>query len=179
MLRQGKRAWRLSFGHSSPFGARTEKVSAGLEPATSTIVFASTLDRSRRVNPTSRYDGCLARFRDQHAQLACAATSCIVQFQDRTTEEASFNGAFSSLCSNSPTDIHSYLFIYARLQFQFFEWDSIGTPERSWWVYFKGEVPKLAEMGVTIVWLPRECTAPRGVSRDSPFRITDQPLTEQ
>jgi hypothetical protein len=47
------------------------------------------------------------------------------------------------------------------LQFQFFEWDSIGTPERSWWVYFKGEVPKLAEMGVTIVWLPRECATPR------------------
>jgi len=45
----------------------------------------------------------------------------------------------------------------ARLQFQFFEWESIGTPERSWWVHFKDEVPKLAEMGVTIVWLPREC----------------------
>ena len=42
------------------------------------------------------------------------------------------------------------------VQFQFFEWDSIGTPERSWWVHFRDEVPKLAEMGVTIVWLPRE-----------------------
>lgn len=51
-----------------------------------------------------------------------------------------------------------------RVQFQFFEWDSIGTPERSWWVYFKDEVPKLAEMGVTIVWLPREFATPGEVS---------------
>src|SRR5258706_10396616 len=97
-----------------PVGARTEKMSARLEPATSTIVFASTLDHSRRLNPTTRYNGCLARFRDQHAQLACAATSSLVQFQDRTTKEAPVNGVFSSPCSNSrPTYTPIYLYMRA------------------------------------------------------------------
>ena len=49
------------------------------------------------------------------------------------------------------------------MQFQFFEWESIGTPERSWWVYFMDEVPKLATMGVTIAWLPRKCATPGDV----------------
>ena len=65
------------------------------------------------------------------------------------------------------------------IQFQFFEWDSIGTPERSWWVYFKDEVPKLAEMGVTIVWLPRECANSKRGIWDSPCRITNQLQTGQ
>ena len=66
------------------------------------------------------------------------------------------------------------------VQFQFFEWDSIGTPERSWWVHFKDQVPKLAEMGVTIVWLPREWATMQRVHRFiivSP--ISSKPRNEQ
>ncbi|KAI9461626.1 alpha amylase [Lactarius psammicola] len=39
------------------------------------------------------------------------------------------------------------------LMIQFFTWDSAHT-ELSWWKHFEREVPKLAELGVTQVWLP-------------------------
>jgi hypothetical protein len=65
------------------------------------------------------------------------------------------------------------------MQFQFFEWDSIGTPERSWWVYFRDEVPKLAEMGVTIVWLPRECATGQRFRYSYVSSISSKPRNEQ
>ncbi|KAF8520501.1 glycoside hydrolase family 13 protein [Gautieria morchelliformis] len=40
------------------------------------------------------------------------------------------------------------------LMIQFFEWDSRGTEERSWWQRFELEVPRLADMGFTQAWLP-------------------------
>ncbi|KAI0322613.1 glycoside hydrolase family 13 protein [Amylostereum chailletii] len=39
------------------------------------------------------------------------------------------------------------------LMIQFFTWDS-GHPDLSWWQHFEAEVPRLAELGVTQVWLP-------------------------
>jgi len=66
--------------------------SAGLELATSIIVSLSALVHSP-VNPTSVCNGCLARLRNQHAQLAGATTSSVVQFQDRTTKEETVDGA--------------------------------------------------------------------------------------
>ncbi|KAH9039701.1 glycoside hydrolase family 13 protein [Lactarius hengduanensis] len=39
------------------------------------------------------------------------------------------------------------------LMIQFFTWESAHT-EMSWWKHFECEVPKLAELGVTQVWLP-------------------------
>ncbi|KAI0303756.1 glycoside hydrolase family 13 protein [Multifurca ochricompacta] len=39
------------------------------------------------------------------------------------------------------------------LMVQFFTWDSVH-PDMSWWMHFQREVPQLAELGVTQVWLP-------------------------
>ncbi|KAI0264421.1 glycoside hydrolase family 13 protein [Gloeopeniophorella convolvens] len=39
------------------------------------------------------------------------------------------------------------------LMIQFFTWDSF-RPDMSWWKHFESEVPRLAELGVTQVWLP-------------------------
>ena len=36
---------------------------------------------------------------------------------------------------------------------QFFTWNS-AHPDMSWWKHFETEVPQLAELGVTQVWLP-------------------------
>ena len=36
---------------------------------------------------------------------------------------------------------------------QFFTWDS-AHPDMSWWKHFESEIPQLAELGVTQVWLP-------------------------
>lgn len=36
---------------------------------------------------------------------------------------------------------------------QFFTWEA-SHPEMSWWRHFEAEVPKLAAMGVTQIWLP-------------------------
>lgn len=38
-------------------------------------------------------------------------------------------------------------------QVQFFTWDC-RHPHMSWWQHFASEVPRLAELGVTQVWLP-------------------------
>ena len=38
-------------------------------------------------------------------------------------------------------------------QIQFFTWDCMH-PSRTWWQHFEMEVPRLAELGVTQVWLP-------------------------
>ncbi|KAF8320274.1 glycoside hydrolase family 13 protein [Clavulina sp. PMI_390] len=40
------------------------------------------------------------------------------------------------------------------LMFQFFQWDTKGTDQESWWQIFAKEVPRLAELGVSQVWLP-------------------------
>ncbi|KAF8508526.1 glycoside hydrolase family 13 protein [Hysterangium stoloniferum] len=40
------------------------------------------------------------------------------------------------------------------LMIQFFEWDSRGTEDRSWWQRFELETPRLTEMGFTQAWLP-------------------------
>ncbi|EIM91274.1 glycoside hydrolase family 13 protein [Stereum hirsutum FP-91666 SS1] len=39
------------------------------------------------------------------------------------------------------------------LMFQFYTWDAMH-PTMSWWAYFESEVPHLAQLGVTQVWLP-------------------------
>ncbi|KAI9455990.1 alpha amylase [Russula earlei] len=39
------------------------------------------------------------------------------------------------------------------LMIQFFTWDS-AHPDMSWWKHFESEVPRLAGLGVTQVWLP-------------------------
>lgn len=39
---------------------------------------------------------------------------------------------------------------------QFFEWESLPPPGISWWKHFENEVPRLASLGCTQVWLPRE-----------------------
>ncbi|KAI0671713.1 alpha amylase [Trametes maxima] len=39
------------------------------------------------------------------------------------------------------------------LMFQFFTWDC-NHPQLSWWKHFESEVPNLAQLGVTQVWLP-------------------------
>ena len=36
---------------------------------------------------------------------------------------------------------------------QFFTWDTLH-PNMSWWAHFEREVPNLADLGVTQVWLP-------------------------
>jgi hypothetical protein len=116
------------------------------------------------VNPAHGYNGRLARLCDRCAQLVGAASSSLAKVQDRTVRETAVDGAYSAPGLGSMTDVRSYISTITCMQFQFFEWESIGTPERSWWLYFEDEVPKLAEMGVTIVWLPRECAPPKGAS---------------
>lgn len=43
---------------------------------------------------------------------------------------------------------------------QFFTWDAAKDWDKtkhstvSWWKYFEDEIPRLAQMGVTQVWLP-------------------------
>ncbi|KAF7336638.1 Glycoside hydrolase family 13 protein [Mycena venus] len=39
------------------------------------------------------------------------------------------------------------------LMLQFFTWDTLNS-EMSWWKHLESEIPKLAEMGFTQVWLP-------------------------
>ncbi|ELU40691.1 hypothetical protein AG1IA_05282 [Rhizoctonia solani AG-1 IA] len=41
------------------------------------------------------------------------------------------------------------------LMVQFFEWDSTGG-KISWWKHFEDQVPRMKELGVTQVWLPRK-----------------------
>lgn len=48
------------------------------------------------------------------------------------------------------------------LQMQFFTWEAMH-PQLSWWRHFEMEVPKLAAMGVTQVWLPPPNKAMRKV----------------
>lgn len=40
------------------------------------------------------------------------------------------------------------------LMVQFFEWESLPPPGISWWKHFENEVPRLASLGCTQVWLP-------------------------
>jgi hypothetical protein len=42
---------------------------------------------------------------------------------------------------------------HAMYQMQFFTWES-KHPDMSWWEHFEKEVPYLAELGVTQIWLP-------------------------
>lgn len=42
---------------------------------------------------------------------------------------------------------------HIRIQLQYFTWES-KHPTLSWWQHFGNEVPRLAEMGFTQVWLP-------------------------
>jgi hypothetical protein len=59
---------------------------------------------------------------------------------------------------------------------QFFTWDS-AHPDMSWWKHFESEVPQLAELGVTQVWLPppnkgtSNVCAPQSVSRAHRLRV--------
>jgi hypothetical protein len=41
-------------------------------------------------------------------------------------------------------------------QIQFFEWESSAPKGITWWKHFENEVPRLKELGVTQVWLPRK-----------------------
>lgn len=54
------------------------------------------------------------------------------------------------------------------LMIQFFTWESAHT-EMSWWKHFECEVPKLAELGVTHVWLPppNKATSNQGQGYDA------------
>ena len=45
------------------------------------------------------------------------------------------------------------IFLSDQHKIQFFTWDSAHS-EMSWWKHFECEVPELAELGVTQVWLP-------------------------
>lgn len=48
------------------------------------------------------------------------------------------------------------------VQVQFFTWEACH-PQMSWWRHFEAEVPNLAAMGVTQVWLPPPNKAMRKV----------------
>ncbi|KAJ8072487.1 hypothetical protein PM082_016046 [Marasmius tenuissimus] len=40
------------------------------------------------------------------------------------------------------------------LMVQFFTWDSLRKGEQSWWQHLESEIPELARLGVTQVWIP-------------------------
>ena len=48
---------------------------------------------------------------------------------------------------------------------QFFTWEA-SHPDMSWWRHFESEVPKLAAMGVTQIWLPPPNKAMKKVEFD-------------
>ena len=51
-------------------------------------------------------------------------------------------------------DANTFLVMLAcRVQIQFFTWES-KHPDMSWWQHYATEVPNLARMGFTQVWLP-------------------------
>ncbi|KAI0684103.1 alpha amylase [Cytidiella melzeri] len=54
------------------------------------------------------------------------------------------------------------------LMMQFFTWES-KHPELSWWQHFEKEVPNLAELGVTQIWLPppNKAMVPKGQGYDA------------
>ncbi|KAI0091286.1 glycoside hydrolase family 13 protein [Irpex rosettiformis] len=54
------------------------------------------------------------------------------------------------------------------LMIQFFTWES-KHPDLSWWQHFEREVPNLAELGVTQVWLPppNKAMVPKGQGYDA------------
>ncbi|KAJ3480649.1 hypothetical protein NLI96_g8198 [Meripilus lineatus] len=54
------------------------------------------------------------------------------------------------------------------LMIQFFTWDC-SHPTMSWWKHFESEVPHLAELGVTQVWLPppNKAMVPHGMGYDA------------
>ena len=54
------------------------------------------------------------------------------------------------------------LLVTWHLQVQFFTWEATH-PQMSWWKHFETEVPNLAAMGVTQVWLPPPNKAMRKV----------------
>ncbi|TFK75239.1 glycoside hydrolase family 13 protein [Pluteus cervinus] len=57
------------------------------------------------------------------------------------------------------------------LMLQFFTWDAAANPAdpMSWWRHFENEIPKLAEMGFTQVWLPppNKAAVPSGRGYDA------------
>ncbi|GJJ08645.1 hypothetical protein Clacol_002864 [Clathrus columnatus] len=40
------------------------------------------------------------------------------------------------------------------LMIQFFEWNSRGSDEKTWWQFFEQEIPRLVKIGFTQAWLP-------------------------
>ncbi|THH33212.1 hypothetical protein EUX98_g974 [Antrodiella citrinella] len=54
------------------------------------------------------------------------------------------------------------------LMIQFYTWEA-SHPDMSWWKHFENEVPVLAEMGITQVWLPppNKAMVPRGQGYDA------------
>ncbi|KAG9007630.1 hypothetical protein FRB94_014148 [Tulasnella sp. JGI-2019a] len=52
---------------------------------------------------------------------------------------------------------------------QFFEWESLPPPGISWWKHFENEIPLLASLGCTQVWLPppNKAMVPEGRGYDA------------
>ncbi|KAG8878825.1 hypothetical protein FRB97_002193 [Tulasnella sp. 331] len=53
------------------------------------------------------------------------------------------------------------------LMLQFFEWESLPPPGISWWQHFENEIPLLAGLGCTQVWLPPPNKAMEGRGYDA------------
>ncbi|THH20757.1 hypothetical protein EW146_g677 [Bondarzewia mesenterica] len=63
------------------------------------------------------------------------------------------DGALSKMHLGSQANSSNPLMMLTSKKFQFFTWDS-SHPDMSWWAHFENEVPRLADLGVTQVWLP-------------------------
>jgi hypothetical protein len=53
---------------------------------------------------------------------------------------------------------------------QFFTWDALQE-DTSWWLHFENQIPRLAELGFTQVWLPPMNKAAQKASNTSRFKI--------
>ena len=73
-----------------------------------------------------------------------------MSFRNATAEQKKANFTMVSPIMT----LDSYLLIACRMQLQAFEWYSEGNGVH--WKKLKDLVPKLAEIGITAVWIPRK-----------------------